>query len=144
MHQRVVCRLLGILDDALPDELEPLPAVNVRVSGSDFSIPDLVVVPTAMTEKVELMFAPAHLLLVVEVSSPSTAKQDESLKAVAYAQAGIPSYWRVEPDEGPALYVYELNGDRYDPPVVHKAGVVARMAVPVVVGFDPAVLCARR
>lgn len=70
LHQRVVCRLLGILDDALPDELEPLPAVNVRVSGSDFSIPDLVVVPTAMTEKVELMFAPAHLLLVVEVSSP--------------------------------------------------------------------------
>ncbi|GAA1686951.1 hypothetical protein GCM10009733_099510 [Nonomuraea maheshkhaliensis] len=95
-------------------------------------------------ERVGLVLSPQDLLLVVEVSSLSTAKQDESLRAVAYAQAGIPSYWRIEPDEGPALYVYELNGDRYDPPVVHKAGAVARMAVPVVVGFDPAVLCARR
>ncbi|MFG1967744.1 hypothetical protein ACGFJC_00390 [Nonomuraea fuscirosea] len=38
----------------------------------------------------------------------------------------------------------ELKGDRYEPPVVHKAGAVARMAVPVAVEFDPAVLCVRR
>jgi Uma2 family endonuclease len=144
LHQRIVCRLLGILDDALPDELEALPAVNVRVSGRDFYIPDLVVVHEKSVERVGLMFSPRDLLLVVEVGSPSPMKQDEGLKAVAYAQAGIPSYWRIEPDEGPALYVYELKGDRYEPPVVHKAGAVARMAVPVAVEFDPAVLCVRR
>ncbi|PRX69577.1 Uma2 family endonuclease [Nonomuraea fuscirosea] len=143
-HQRIIRRLEQILDDALPYEMEPLSTVNLRVSVKDFYIPDLVVVHEKSVERVGLMFSPRDLLLVVEVCSPSTMKQDEGLKAVAYAQAGIPSYWRIEPDEGPALYVYELEGDRYEPPVVHKAGAVARMALPVAVEFDPAVLCVRR
>ncbi|GAA1703530.1 hypothetical protein [Nonomuraea bangladeshensis] len=43
-------------------------------------------------------------------------------KALGYAQARVPVYWRVEPDEGPALYVYELDGDAYDRPPCTRPG----------------------
>ncbi|MEV0614209.1 Uma2 family endonuclease [Nonomuraea sp. NPDC050404] len=144
LHQRIIFRLQRILDDALPPGLEPLSTVNLRVTDKDFYIPDLVVVPDESVDDVGLMFAPAHLLLAVEVGSPSTAKRDEVLKVAAYAEAGIPAYWRVEPDEGPSLYVYELDGDGYSPPAVYKAGTVARLTSPFPISFDPADLVRKR
>jgi len=36
--------------------------------------------------------------LVVEVASPSTAIYDRHDKLVAYARAGVPEYWIVDPD----------------------------------------------
>src|SRR5690606_25652366 len=80
LHQRVIFRLQRVLDDASPPELEPLSTVNLRVSDKDFFIPDLVVVPMASTEQVELMFSPEHLLLAVEIVSPSTKARDRALK----------------------------------------------------------------
>lgn len=143
-HQRVIYRLQRILDDALPPGLEPLSTVNLRVTARDFYIPDLVVVREEMTEEVDLMFSPHHILLAVEVGSPSTTKRDEMLKVAAYAEAGIPCYWRVEPGEGPTLYVYELKGTRYDPPSVHKAGTSASLTSPFHITFDPADLVSGR
>ncbi|HLU75591.1 MAG TPA: Uma2 family endonuclease [Nonomuraea sp.] len=140
LHQRVIFRLQRVLDDASPPELEPLSTVNLRVSDKDFFIPDLVVVPMASTEQVELMFSPEHLLLAVEIVSPSTKARDRALKVEAYAAAGIPVYWRVELDEGPTLYVYELDGDEYGPPTAYKAGTTADLAKPFPVSFDPAEL----
>ncbi|MEZ7126952.1 Uma2 family endonuclease [Nonomuraea sp. AD125B] len=63
-------------------------------------------------------------------------------KALAYAQARIPVYWRVEPDEGPALYVYELDGDAYGPPAVYRAGSVAELSRPFPLAVDPAAFAA--
>ncbi|MCK2220171.1 Uma2 family endonuclease [Actinomadura sp. ATCC 31491] len=144
LHQRICFRLQVILTDAAPPELEPLATVNLRVTDRDFYIPDLVVVPTNLVESVGLMFSPEHMLLAVEVGSPSTNVRDRILKTEAYAEAGIPLYWRIEPDEGPALYVYELDGDSYDPPAVFKAGAVATPPAPFPVSFDPAELVRRR
>ncbi|MFG1944816.1 Uma2 family endonuclease [Nonomuraea sp. NPDC048826] len=140
LHQRVIFRLQRILDDASPPELEPLSTVNLRVSAKDFYIPDLVVVPMACTDQVGLMFSPEHVLLAVEIVSPSTQMRDRAFKTEAYAAAGIPVYWRVELDEGPVLYAYELDGDAYGPPSAHKAGTVADLAEPFSVSFDPAAL----
>lgn len=144
LHQRVIYRLQRILDDAMPLELEPVSTVNLRVSNKDLYIPDLVVLPEDVPESDGLMFSPRDILLAVEVGSPSTKARDEGLKAVAYARAGIPIYWRIEPDEGPILYVYELNGDHYDPPTAYKAGTVANLTAPFPVSFDPADLLLRR
>lgn len=83
------------------------------------------------------MFAPEDMLLAVEVASPSTVTQDKTLKAEVYARAGIPTYWRIELDEGPILYVYELNGDTYDPPTAYKPGAIAELKAPFPVSFDP-------
>ncbi|MGI5270552.1 Uma2 family endonuclease [Nonomuraea sp. CA-218870] len=113
---------------------------NLRVGDKGFYIPDLVVVPMESTERTELMFSPQDVLLAVEIVSPTTKMRDRAFKTEAYAAVGIPSYWRVELDEGPVLYVYDLDGDVYGPPAVHKAGTVADLAEPFPVSFDPAEL----
>ncbi|TDD31377.1 Uma2 family endonuclease [Nonomuraea terrae] len=144
LHQRIIYRLQRILDDAMPPGLEPLATVNVRVSDKDFYIPDLVVVREDDVKNVELMFAPGDILLAAEVVSPSTKMRDEMFKVEAYAKAGIPAYWRINPEEGPALYVHELKGKRYREPTVFKAGTAAGLATPFPISFDPANLVSDR
>ncbi|MCK2220524.1 Uma2 family endonuclease [Actinomadura sp. ATCC 31491] len=137
-HQRVISRLVVILETAAPAGIECLTTVNVSPSVEDLYIPDLVVVPEQVSEAVDLVYAPRDLLLAVEVVSPSSKAQDRSTKMTAYAEAGIPRYWRIEPDEGPSLYVYELDGRSYEGPTVHKAGAAVTLSAPFPVSFDPA------
>ena len=40
----------------------------------------------------------SQLLLVIEVTSPSTARQDRQLKRRRYQRAGVPEYWVVDLD----------------------------------------------
>ena len=51
-------------------------------------------------------------LLVVEVLSPSTRAVDLTLKRQVLEDAGVPSYWLVDPDDG-VVTVLELQGGRY-------------------------------
>lgn len=140
VHQRVIYRLQRLLDDALPPEMEPVQTVNMLVSKKDYYIPDLVILPKDLPDSDGLMFSPKDMLLAVEVGSPSTKLRDEDVKVKAYAKAGIPFYWRVEPDEGPTLYVYELNGDTYGPPTAYKAGTQTTLSKPFPLALDPAQL----
>ncbi|MGA4989553.1 Uma2 family endonuclease [Nonomuraea bangladeshensis] len=142
LHQRIISRVMRALMQAEPPHLETLTTVNLRLTDKDYYIPDIVVVPREVTDAVGLMFGPDDLLLAVEVGSPSTKMRDEGLKTSAYAQARIPVYWRVEPDEGPALYVYELDGDAYGPPAIYKAGSVAELSRPFPLAVDPAAFAA--
>jgi Uma2 family endonuclease len=50
--------------------------------------------------------------LVVEVLSESNRDHDLNLKRDEYAQAGIPEYWIVDPDEG-KIMVLALEGKEY-------------------------------
>ncbi|WP_063765397.1 Uma2 family endonuclease [Nonomuraea candida] len=136
-HQRVITRLLLILQNAAPPGLECLTTVNVRRSDENLYIPDLVVVPEKVSEAVDLWYSPSDLLLAVEVVSPSSQTHDRATKVGAYAEAGIPFYWRIEPLEGPTVYVYELGGNSYAGPVAHKAGTTVSLASPFPVTFDP-------
>ncbi|KAB8195968.1 Uma2 family endonuclease [Nonomuraea phyllanthi] len=144
LHQLVIYQLQRILDKAAPPGLVLLSTVNLRITDKDFYIPDFVVATEESMHTDHLMFAPDELLLAIEVVSPSTQVKDRTLKASAYALAGIPAYWRIELGEGPALYAYELNGDRYDPPTAYKAGTVANLTEPFPVRFDPAELDSTR
>jgi Uma2 family endonuclease len=49
---------------------------------------------------------PADVALVVEVESVSTRRYDRLIKAALYAEAGIASYWRVEPNR---VVLYRLG-----------------------------------
>jgi Uma2 family endonuclease len=51
-------------------------------------------------------------LLVVEVLSPSTRTVDLVLKRRVLEEAGVPSYWLVEPDDG-VVTVLELQDGAY-------------------------------
>lgn len=52
------------------------------------------------------------LLLAVEILSPSTRRKDLLLKRSRYEEAGIPSYWVIDPDP-PSLIAFELVDGHY-------------------------------
>ncbi len=51
-------------------------------------------------------------VLVVEVLSASTRATDATLKRHVFEQAGVPSYWLLDPDV-PSLTVLELRAGTY-------------------------------
>jgi len=136
-HQLVAQRLQHTLLDAAPPELEPLDTVNLKVGDEDFFIPDLVVARSEAVYEGELMLRPADVLLAVEIVGDSTRKRDRVLKLAAYAEAGIPHYWRIEPTEGPALYAYELDGDTYRLARAVTGGERVTLNEPFPVTIDP-------
>ena len=63
---------------------------------------------------------------VLEIASPSTARKDETEKRDAYADMGIPEYWRFDA-EGSGSYSSPLAGDRlvdgrYEPISINESG----------------------
>ncbi|MFB4264557.1 Uma2 family endonuclease [Nonomuraea sp. GTA35] len=138
LHQDVIFRLQMIMHQVVPPGLKVYNTVNLRASEKDLYIPDLVVVRKATVRPKLLMLAPSDLVLAVEVTSPSTGSIDRGAKTDAYARAGIPAYWRIEPFEGPTVYEFELSGDSYRGPIAHKPGTVLTVSTPYPVSFDPA------
>jgi Uma2 family endonuclease len=86
-------------------------------------------------------------VLAVEVVSPSSGLRDREAKRALYAQAGIPSYWLVEPDEErPTIRLTEfaLGPDKAYVRVVNRVTGVFRTEAPWPVEIDLAALSARR
>lgn len=72
--------------------------------------PDVVVIDAAEALQPHLSRTP-HL--VVEVLSPSTRSQDLGSKLLAYAEAGVPAYWIVDPEPPVTLEAFHLEGSAY-------------------------------
>jgi Uma2 family endonuclease len=69
--------------------------LDIRFSRTRQLQPDVVVVPRRpMTPRVQDL-----PLLVVEVLSPSTRATDLTLERHVFEQAGVPSYWLLDPEE---------------------------------------------
>ena len=95
-HQRCVLRLAVLLDDSAPPDLEVIIAPFDWLIGPRTAFePDVLVARRADIEERNLPVPP---LLAVEVLSPSTRRIDLVLKRDAYASAGVPSYWLVDPE----------------------------------------------
>jgi Uma2 family endonuclease len=137
LHQLAITYTMDILLRAAPPDLVPLTTINLRVTDKDFFIPDVAVVSKDTARTVGLMSSPHHIRLAVEIVSPSTKLRDRALKTETYAAAGIPTYWRIELDEGPTVYVHELDGESYPTPTAYKAGTVASLTTPYPLTFDP-------
>ncbi len=74
VHQRAAMRLLRLLDDAAPSDVEVLPGpLDYKVSDLTVLEPDIVV---ARREDYEERYLRRTPLLVVEVQSPSTVRID--------------------------------------------------------------------
>lgn len=68
--------------------------------------------------------------LVVEVLSPSTAKNDRTHKKDVYARCGVREYWLVDPS-GKSIEVYRANGAEfvlYDVYALHEDWELAQMS----------------
>lgn len=99
-HQRIVGRLFRLLATAC-DEIGSLEAMiaPADVSWSDDTLvqPDVFVVPKKLAIAGEKVRAPS-LVLVAEVLSPSTARQDRFPKRALYQRQGVEAIWLVDPE----------------------------------------------
>ncbi|MFI5621619.1 Uma2 family endonuclease [Streptomyces sp. NPDC051567] len=64
----------------------------------------------------------AHVLIVVEIASPSTRVTDRKMKPALYAAAGIPYYWRLELEPAPRLSLGHLERGGYTDRLVPPPG----------------------
>lgn len=109
-HQRIVLRLAIALDAVLvTTDLEVVIAPFDVLLNDNVVEPDILVAPSGALVGRQLAAAPR---LVVEVRSPSTRWIDEGRKREIYQEAGIPSYWLVDPTT-PAITVLELVDGTY-------------------------------
>ncbi len=118
-HQRALARLMFVLMQACPRDLEVLPGPGLMVTSDTELIPDIAVVYQEHVGGAKLT-EPA--LLAVEVQSPSTMLFDLNQKKRIYERFGVQSYWVVVPDaDKPELLVFELREGRYEQ-VAHVRG----------------------
>jgi Uma2 family endonuclease len=101
LHQLIV----GQLHYALKSYLQGHPVGVVLMAPADISwAPDVLVQPDVFVAPLEQVrarewTAVRDLLLVAEVLSPSTPRQDRFIKRRRYQEAGVPLYWIVDGDE---------------------------------------------
>lgn len=107
-HQVRAFDLAKVLDAACPAELLLIAGpVGVTIGTRRHLEPDLAVKP-----RVGYRDDTVVPLLVVEVLSPSTWRNDVRRKRQVYAETGVPSYWIMDP-LAPALTLLELAEGEY-------------------------------
>lgn len=114
-HGDVLAEVAATLRVHAPAGISVLVDYGFYYAEPSFVIPDFLVAPRADCQEKGIFVAP---LLVVEVHSPSTRRRDRTEKQAIYAEAGVPSYWLIEPHE-PSLRVLSLiNGGYVETAVV--------------------------
>lgn len=105
-HSRIARNVLGIFDRRLQGKrCEAFGEVDVHLSEKDNFIPDAMIVCNPdIIEDDGIYGAPD---LVVEVLSPSTARNDKLRKKEIYEKYGVKEYWIVDP-KGKSIEVYHL------------------------------------
>lgn len=136
-HQLIFSRLMADLFASVPGDLEVITA-DLRLGEDTAFIPDILVARgTAVYEAPRYLVA-GDIVLAVEIVSRSSRRLDRFTKPAAYAEAGVPHYWRVEQDDGPRLFAYELAGESYRLAAECPPGRPSRLERPFPVTLDPA------
>jgi Uma2 family endonuclease len=118
-HQNVVLELAVLLRAAVPADCRVFVApLDTALPTGDVLEPDVLVARRATITSRDVTGVP---LLAVEVLSPSTRRRDVGDKLTAYRDAGVPSYWVVDPinprlrawrlEDGEYLDVADVSGD---------------------------------
>jgi len=104
-HQLLVADVYDRLRDRLPRDsgLRVVPGINVVSDDNTLVIPDVAVIDPR--ERGRLGIHPKAVLLVVEVTSPSTRRQDLTIKRDLYGEWGIPLLL-VDGKQGPVVSVH--------------------------------------
>lgn len=115
-HQEVAGALYRLLYSACPPQLHVVIApFEWRDSKRTALQPDVLVARHSDLLAVDGgKFLARPPVLAVEVLSPSTRRIDRLSKLSAYEEAGVASYWLVDPDPGtPSLHALDLVDGRY-------------------------------
>jgi Uma2 family endonuclease len=116
-HNEVAANLAAYLNQQLPLATYSVRQENcrLRVSTGTFYVPDVAVVPKALTREIkkqpgtfEVYESP--VLLVVELWSPSTGRYDQTTKLAEYQRRGDQEVWLIHPYER-TLTAWRKNPD---------------------------------
>lgn len=117
-HQVVATAMLRLLHAAAPADLLVL-AGGAGVHRSpvggpaQFLVPDVLVVRRASVDAADRGFAPADVVLAVEVVSPSSVTTDLVTKRDLYARLRLPHYWIVEVEPLIRVRLLRLEHEAY-------------------------------
>jgi Uma2 family endonuclease len=139
-HQSVQMALAELLRRACPRELRVVAApFEWRLGRRTALQPDVLVARYAALAAVpQGKYLAEPPLLAVEVLSPSTRRIDLLAKRSAYEDAGVASYWLVDPDPGePSLTALDLEAGRYVERAMIRGRDTWRAAWPFLVDIRP-------
>ena len=109
LHQTTTMHLMVALGSSCPPEWDVTQAVEIRISRTQAFIPDVLVTRLDAALHNPSWYLPEDVVLAVEIVSPGSTSMDRWLKPGAYAEAGIPFYWRVETEGGITVHTHKLN-----------------------------------
>jgi Uma2 family endonuclease len=110
-HQQISGLLFAwFLTHGYSNRVNVAPGVRTATDDLNGRIPDLVVTNGPVPDET-IWLDPALVALAVEIVSKGSERMDRWLKPVEYAEAGIPRFWRVEPDD--TVVQFRLDGTRY-------------------------------
>lgn len=134
-HQVALTGLVLLLGNAAPEHLRVLAApLDITITRTRLLQPDVVVLHVDQLTGPKVSGVP---LLAVEVLSPSTRATDTTLKRHVLEQAGVPSYWLLDP-EAATLTVLELQDGSYRVVAEASGGQALAVARPFPVTVVPA------
>ncbi|MDH2427762.1 Uma2 family endonuclease [Sphaerisporangium sp. TRM90804] len=145
-HALCAQRLVRILLDAAPDDVEVVEAANVQVGEEGF-IPDVVVGRAEPIARGSVVLGADDVLMVVEIVGPGNGKRDYVVKPPSYAEAGVPVFMRVESHGRgvrPLVEVFRERDGKYEPLAEARAGRSLSVAEPFPIEFEPAALAGAR
>jgi len=137
LHQRCLINLAHLLFVGCPAELEVLPApMDYQPTLTRSLQPDVLVARRA-DPGIKALTQP--LVLAVEILSPSSRSMDLVLKRELYEQAGVASYWVVDPAV-PSITVWD--GPSYGEPRVVTGDDLLVLDLPFAIRLTPSSLLA--
>lgn len=112
-HSRCVRLLENTLVGQMPEHLDVMRQMTVKLDAKNRPEPDILVFPLeANTGPDQTWYKPEDVVLAVEVVSADSRERDREVKPRKYAAAGVPHFWRAEQDDDkgyPVVYVYEFD-----------------------------------
>lgn len=137
-HQHISsCLWTALRSEARSAGLRTHQATNLRLATNRIVIPDLVV---DSGPRLGVVGDAADVILVCEITSPSSASTDRIQKMAFYAEAKIPWYLLVEPDftgyESVTLRLLRLEAKAYAEHAVAKSGETLTSHLPFPISIE--------
>jgi Uma2 family endonuclease len=97
-HQRISSNIEWILNDSCRSDYIIIDSpIDVILTERETRQPDIVVIHRSREHIIEERAIVGPPDLVIEILSPSTAKNDRTRKKTSYARFGVEEYWIVDP-----------------------------------------------
>lgn len=137
-HEEIVSEAVDqVVQRRRDPNLRSFTGIGLFVPGASRSgkvEPDLVLAPKGSFADQREYHDPGPVLLVAEVTSPSTGDNDRRKKIIGYARAGIPVYLLVDREAGRVVVHTQPEGEKYTSSATYELSAVVPLPEPL--GFD--------